>query len=76
VDRSAERRIEPAYFLKDGTKTRHAENDYGLLLKGPASGRDAFDTVVVFELAGQYISRAPEGELGGTPAAFCLLTNP
>jgi alpha-L-fucosidase len=45
--------VKSAYFLKDGSKAEYAENDYGLLLRIPAGARDAYDTIVVLELAGQ-----------------------
>jgi alpha-L-fucosidase len=43
-------RVKSASFLKDGSKAEYSENSYGVLLKIPASERDADDTVAVFEM--------------------------
>jgi alpha-L-fucosidase len=42
--------IKSVHFLKDGSTTEYAENDYGVLLKIPPSARDAYDTIAVLEV--------------------------
>jgi len=45
--------IRSASFLRDGSKAEYVENQYGVLLKIPASARDDYDTVAVLEMAGK-----------------------
>ena len=42
--------VKSAHFLKDGSKAEFVENEDGVLVRIPASARDAYDTIVVLEL--------------------------
>ncbi len=42
--------VKAAHFLKDGSRAEYVENDYGMILKIPASAREDYDTIAVLEL--------------------------
>jgi alpha-L-fucosidase len=44
--------VKAAHFLKDGSRAEYIENDYGVILKIPASAREGYDTIAVLELGG------------------------